>query len=88
MFTLTITACKDKKTDGRADEKNVINKTEVPTIVRDSFTSRYPAAAEVIWETAHEGNDDTYKVKFKNNGQYWKAEFQGNGTMIKEKQDE
>jgi hypothetical protein len=74
--------CKDKESDSKVDEK------EVPAIVKDSFSVNYPGAADVAWEMAHEGNEDTYKAKFTNNGKHWKAEFRENGSKIKDKEDD
>jgi hypothetical protein len=88
LVCLIVPACKDSKKDERVDKKNAINAAEVPLIVRDSFAARYPGAAEVLWENAHEEDDKTYKVKFSKEGVYWKAEFKGDGSFIKGKEDE
>ena len=79
-------ACKSKS-EHKADEKNVIQTNEVPEIVKNAFNSKYPGATEMIWEDAHEGDSPTIKVKFKKDGKYWKAEFKGDGTFVKEKED-
>jgi hypothetical protein len=80
--------CKNKEENNRIDEKNVIDAGKVPATVRDSFNLNYPEATAVTWEMAHEGDEDTYKAKFTNNGKYWKAEFGENGRKIKAKEDE
>ncbi|MEO6611605.1 MAG: hypothetical protein ABIT05_05360 [Chitinophagaceae bacterium] len=71
----------------RADEKNVIAEREVPPPVRNAFATRYPGAAEIIWENATERNTPTKKVKFKKDGKYWKAEFKPDGSFVKEVED-
>ena len=81
-------SCKNEKKETRADEKNVITPHDIPAIINTAFTSKYPGASEVIWEDAHEGDDPTFKVKFKKDGKYWKAEFKSDGSFVKEKEDE
>ena len=81
-------SCKNEKKETRADEKNVITDTEVPPVIKSSFTAKYPNATEVIWEDAKENDIPTIKVKFKRDGKYWKAEFKADGTLVKEKEDE
>lgn len=82
-----VPACKNKDTKGRADEKNVISTNDIPGKITSAFAAKYPGATEVIWEDAHEGDSPTFKVKFKRENKYWKAEFKGDGTLIKEKED-
>jgi hypothetical protein len=77
----------DSKKDSRVDEKNKISANEVPAPVKDAFTAKYPNASDVVWEDAHEGDMNTYKVKFKTDGKDWKAEFGTNGQLVKEKED-
>ncbi len=79
-------ACNDKK--DRADEKNVVSASEVPDAVKNAFTAKYSTATDVIWENAHEGDIATYKVKFKSNDKYMKAEYKEDGSLIKENTDE
>ncbi len=67
----------------RADSKNVIDVAEVPAATQQAFAAKYPTATQVIWEKAHEGDMDTYKVKFKKRNEYMKAEYQADGTLIK-----
>jgi len=80
-------ACNDKK-DDRADKKNVISANEVPAPVKDAFNAKHSAATDVIWENAHEGDVTTYKVKFKSNDKYMKAEYKEDGALVKEDADE
>ena len=80
-------ACNDKK-GGRADKENVISASEVPAAVKNSFNAKYSTATDIIWEDAHEGDSKTYKVKFKSNDKYMKAEYKDDGSLIKEKTDE
>jgi hypothetical protein len=84
---LLATAC-GNKTESRADKKNVISESEVPVAVKDSFTAKHAAATDVIWEDAHEGDVATYKVKFKWNDKYMKAEYKEDGSLVKENNDE
>ena len=78
--------CNDKK--DRADEKKVVSTSEVPDAVKNAFTAKYSTATDVIWENAHEGDVATYKVKFKSNDKYMKAEFKEDGSLVKEDADE
>ena len=92
IFCLTAfiaAGCGDKKekSESRADEKNVITETDVPAPVKSAFTAKYPGATEIIWEDAKEDDVPTIKVKFKRDNKYWKAEFKGDGTLIKEDED-
>ena len=81
-------ACNNNKTDGRADKKNVISASEVPVAVKDAFAATHAAATEIIWEDAREADVRTYKVKFKLNDKYMKAEYKVDGSLIKENDDE
>lgn len=80
-------ACNDKKGD-RVDKKNEISANEVPDAVKNAFNAKYSAATDVVWEDAHEGDIKTYKVKFKSNDKYMKAEYKEDGSLIKENADE
>jgi len=77
----------DRTSNARADKKNVILESEVPVAVKNSFNASHAAATEIIWESAHEEGIGTYKVKFKANDKYMKAEYKGDGTLIKENDD-
>ncbi len=81
--------CKEKQSmEDRADKKNMIDAAKVPAAVIEAFTARYPGVREVIWETAHEDDMDTYKVKFKKRTEYLKAEYTADGKLIKVETDE
>ena len=82
VFTLSCT-----NRTAKVDKKNEISGTEVPAVVKSTFEEKYPKATQVIWEKAHEDFEDTYKAKFKSDGQFWKAEFKKDGTLIKAKED-
>jgi hypothetical protein len=75
-------ACNDK--NDRADKKNVIAASEVPATVKNAFESKHSDATDIIWEDAHEGDVKTYKVKFKSNDKYMKAEYKEDGSLVKE----
>ena len=74
-------ACNDS---GRADKKNVISEAEVPAAVKTAFESKHADATDIIWENAHEADVKTYKVKFKSNDKYMKAEYKEDGVLVKE----
>lgn len=86
MFALN-TSCNERKATDRADTNKVIGASEVPQPVTNAFNAKYSGAAEVIWEDAHEGKEETFKVKFKKDGKYWKVEFKPDGSLVKEKED-
>jgi hypothetical protein len=71
----------------RADKKNVISASDVPPAVKSAFESKYSTATDIIWEDAHEGDVKTYKVKFKANDKFMKAEYKEDGSLIKEDVD-
>ena len=87
-FLATSSCHHTEKEESRADEKNVISVSDVPAPVTGAFQAKYPQATEVIWEKAHEKDMDTYKVKFKQDSVYLKAEFSNDGNLIKEKKDD
>ena len=90
LILFTATGCKENDkgtTKERADSKNVIDASKVPDQVKNAFSAKYPGAGEIIWETAHEKDMDTYKVKFKQDTVYMKAEFSTDGKFIKENKD-
>ena len=45
------------------------------------------ADEKTVWEDAHENNVQTYKAKFVVNGKKMKAEFDSNGGLVKEEED-
>ena len=75
------TTCND---GGRADKKNVISEADVPAAVKSAFESKHAGATDIIWEYAHEADVKTYKVKFKSNDKYMKAEYKEDGALVKE----
>jgi hypothetical protein len=81
-------ACNSDKKDDRVDKKNEISVTEVPAAVKDSFAVTHSAATDIVWEDAHEGDTDTYKVKFKLNDKNMKAEYKKDGSLVKEGDDQ
>ena len=78
-------ACNDKS--GRADKKNEIAASEVPAAVKSAFEAKHAEATDIIWENAHEADVKTYKVKFKSNDKYMKAEYKEDGSLVKEDLD-
>lgn len=85
---MLLISCHDGQRRDRADARNKIDSTEVPASVQSAFNSRYPLVTEIIWEGAHEGTEDTYKVKFKKRTEYLKAEYAIDGRLIKVEEDE
>jgi hypothetical protein len=82
------TACSNnKEPKSRMDEKNVISGRDVPEIVKENFLAKYPGATAVLWENATEDSITTLKVKFKRDGKFWKAEFNKDGSFIKDNED-
>jgi hypothetical protein len=79
------TACNNK--ESRVDEKHAISASEVPAEVKSAFKTKYSAATDIVWEDAHEGDAKTYKVKFKSNDKYMKAEYKEDGSLVKESAD-
>ena len=64
-----------------------ISTNDVPASVQSAFSAKYSTATDVKWEDAHENDQQTYKAKFTLNGKKMKAEFDANGTFIKEGED-
>ena len=92
MFALAIsiglsTACNnesknDTSTDsGKTDD---IATSEVPQAVQSAFSAKYADATDVQWGNATENGNKTYKAKFSRNGAKIKAEFNPDGSFIKE----
>jgi hypothetical protein len=86
IASLFAPACNSK--NDKADKKNEISAGDVPSEVKNSFAAKYPSAADVVWEDAHENNVATYKVKFKLDDKKMKAEYNKDGSLIKEKTDD
>lgn len=79
MACAIMPACKDQKKDKE--------EIPVPDVVKTAFTAKYTGAQDVVWESAHENEEFTYKAKFKLDGKEVKAEFNKEGVLVKEKLD-
>ncbi|MCD6010362.1 MAG: putative beta-lactamase-inhibitor-like, PepSY-like [Flavipsychrobacter sp.] len=75
---LSFTACKENKTE------TDITEADVPVAVKDAFTAKYPAAAEVKWEKETEGAKVCYEAEFKVENKEKEAFFDEAGAFIKE----
>ena len=85
LSLLAVQSCNNDK-NANADEKT-LSTTDVPAPVQTAFSAKYSTATEVKWEDAHENNVQTYKAKFMINGKKMKAEFDTNGGLVKEEED-
>ena len=84
-LTVFITqSCNDTKTE--QDDKTV-SSSDIPASVQSAFSAKYSTATEVKWEDAKEDTLQTYKAKFVLNGKKMKAEFDRNGSFVKEEED-
>lgn len=59
----------------------VLKEAEVPAIVREAFSAKYPAATQVEWERE---NKRQYEVEFVINGNKREALFNNDGSFAKE----
>jgi hypothetical protein len=85
LSLFTIQSCSsDKKDTGDSKE---LSTNDVPAPVQTAFSAKYSTATDVKWEDAHENNVQTYKAKFVVNGKKMKAEFDTNGGLVKEEED-
>lgn len=82
----TIQAC-NNDSDTKTKEDKTMTSNDVPASVQSAFSAKYSTATEVKWEDAHENNVQTYKAKFMVNGKKMKAEFDANGGLVKEEED-
>ena len=73
--------------DNDKKEDKEISSGTVPASVQSAFSTKYSTASDVKWEDAHEDTIKTYKAKFKIDGKKMKAEFDANGSLIKEEED-
>ena len=80
---LLVQSC-NSKTE-KKDE--TISTNDVPASVQSAFSAKYSTATDVKWEDAHEDTLQTYKAKFVINGKKMKAEFDKNGGLVKEEED-
>ncbi len=69
-----LSSCSEKK----------IAASEVPQSAVAAFNTKYSGATDVEWETEKEDGKTIYEAKFKFNGKKIEAEFDANGTFIKE----
>jgi len=76
----------DNDTKETNDNKE-ISANDVPAPIQTAFSAKYSTATDVKWEDAHEGTKQTYKAKFTMNGKKMKAEFDTNGGLVKEEED-
>lgn len=82
----TIQAC-NNDTETKTKEDKTITANDVPASVQSAFSAKYSTATDVKWEDAHENNVQTYKAKFLVNGKKMKVEFDANGGLVKEEED-
>jgi len=80
---LLVQSCNNKTE--KKDE--TISTNDVPASVQSAFSAKYSTATDVKWEDAHEDTLQTYKAKFVINGKKMKAEFDKNGGLVKEEED-
>ncbi len=69
-----VSSCNEKK----------IAASEVPQPAMAAFNTKYPGAADVEWETEKEDGKTIYEAEFKFNEKKIEAEFDANGTFLKE----
>ena len=87
-FSLLITySCNNETNTKEAKEKKELTTNDVPASVQSAFGAKYSTASDVKWEDAHENGQQTFKVKFMINGKKMKAEFDTNGGLVKEEED-
>ena len=85
LSLFTIQSC-NNETKAKEENKE-LSTSDVPASVQSAFSAKYSTATEVKWEDAHENNVQTYKAKFMINGKKMKAEFDTNGGLVKEEED-
>jgi hypothetical protein len=85
FISLAEPAC-NSKSDKKSN--NNISDSDVPAAVKSAFTAKYGEVSNVEWEHAKENNQATYKAKFKMGDEKWKAEFNPDGSLLKEKKDD
>jgi hypothetical protein len=75
IFTIvSITSCSDNK----------ISEDKVPAAVVTAFKTKYPAATNTVWITEKKDGKVIYEAQFKNNNDGVEAEFNEDGSFIKE----
>ena len=85
LSLFAIQSCNNDKKD--TNENKEVSTDDVPASVQTAFSAKYSTATDVKWEDAHENNVQTYKAKFVVNGKKMKAEFDTNGGLVKEEED-
>ena len=80
----TFQSCADNKTE---KDDQTITTSDVPASVQSAFSAKYSTASDIKWEDAHEDTTQTYKAKFTINGKKMKAEFDRNGGLVIEEDD-
>ncbi len=63
---------------------NKISEDKVPAAVITSFKTKYPAAVNTVWITEKKDGKLIYEAQFKNNNEEVEAEFNEDGSFIKE----
>ncbi len=74
LFTLIMASCGDNK----------ISEDKVPGAVVSSFKTKYPAATDNKWITEKKDGKTIYEAQFKADGKEIEAEFNEDGSFIKE----
>jgi hypothetical protein len=74
--------------DKKEKEDKTLSTSDVPASVQTAFSAKYSTAADIKWEDAHEDNIKTYKVKFTIDGKKMKAEYDADGVVVKEGEDD
>jgi hypothetical protein len=88
-FSLTyLPSCgSSEKEKEKEKDKKELSTSDVPEPVRSAFSAKYSTATDIKWDAAHENDKQTYKAKFKIGDKKMKAEFDTNGTFVKESDD-
>ena len=87
IITISFSLCILQSCDNDKKEDKEISAGAVPASVQSAFSAKYSTASDVKWEDAHEDTIKTYKAKFVMNGKKMKAEFDANGSFVKEEED-
>jgi len=63
---------------------NKISEDKVPGAVVSAFKTKYPAATDTKWITEKKDGKTIYEAQFKSNAEPIEAEFNEDGSFIKE----
>lgn len=74
LFTIIMASCGDNK----------ISEDKVPGAIVTSFKAKYPTATDTKWITEKSDGKTIYEAQFKNDGKDIEAEFNEDGSFIKE----